>query len=470
MAAHQGRGERVVYLLLEVNLPPDFLSLMRGQLGEARAAALCDALCTTEPVVSVRFNPGKGLRYLPSLASVPWCPDACYLEERPAFTFDPQLHAGAYYVQEASSMFLGQAVQHYMSSATTVLDLCAAPGGKSTLLRALRPSGALLVCNEPVARRAQILAENMTKWGHPSTVVTQNLPVDFAPLRHVFDVIVADVPCSGEGMFRKDAEAVTEWSMQNVLMCQERQRGILADVWPALKPGGLLVYSTCTFNHLEDEDNVEWICRELGAEVMSLPCDASWGITGHYHFLPDTARGEGFFLCVLRKSDDEPLLSAPAVKERRPKPGREQPFPAALRAWVQGDFDFMVESDAAIAFPSSHASLRPLLRRHLHVLSEGVRLADLKGTAWQPSHALAVSQSLVRGTFPEAELAYDQALAYLRREAIPVDAPPGHVLVTFRGLPLGFVKNLGPRANNLYPAEWRIRSGFTTPFVLSAFL
>lgn len=434
--------------------------------------------------MSVRLNPWKGWQIHPSLSTlspassplsrhaaptpVPWCPGAYYLPERPAFTFDPQLHAGAYYVQEASSMFLAQAVGRYMSSASTVLDLCAAPGGKSTLLRALLPEGSLLVSNEPIARRAQILAENMTKWGHPSTIVTQNFPADFAPLRHLFDVIVADVPCSGEGMFRKDAEAVGEWSMQNVLMCQERQRSILADVWPALKPGGLLVYSTCTFNHFEDEDNVRWICRELGAQVLDVPCDASWGITGRYHFLPGTARGEGFFLSVLRKSADVPLQPASAAKERRPKPGREPAFPAALRSWVQGDFDFFVEADAAIAFPSAHAPLRPLLRRRLHVLAEGVRLAELRGRDWQPAHPLAMSQALVRGTFPEDELTYDEALTYLRREAVSVAAPRGYVLVTFRGLPLGFVKNLGPRANNLYPTEWRIRSGFTTPFALAA--
>ena len=463
-----------------MNLPSDFLSLMCQQLGEAPAKVLCDALCSTEPSVSVRLNPWKGVEVRAALsaasspsavsslsAPVPWCPDAYYLPERPAFTFDPQLHAGAYYVQEASSMFLAQAIIRYMSSASVVLDLCAAPGGKSTLLRTLLPDGALLVSNEPVARRAQVLAENMTKWGHPSTLVTQNFPADFSPLRHVFDVIVADVPCSGEGMFRKDAEAVGEWSMQNVLMCQERQRSILADVWPALKPGGLLVYSTCTFNRFEDEDNVDWICRELGAEVLDIPCDEAWGVTGHYHFLPGTTRGEGFFLSLLRKSDGEPLQPAAAVRERRPKPGREPAFPAALRSWVRGEFDFLVESDTAIAFPSSHALLRPLLRRHLHVLAEGVCLAELKGRDWQPAHSLAMSSALVRGTFPEAVLTYDEALAYLRREAVSVSAPRGHVLVTFRGLPLGFVKNLGSRANNLYPAEWRIRSGFTTPFVLS---
>ena len=439
---------------------------MRQQWGEARGRALCEALAGTEPSVSVRWNRGKVAACAGSDA-VPWCPDACYLPERPPFTFDPLLHAGAYYVQDASSMFLAQAVRQYVTEPCVALDLCAAPGGKSTLLRALLPEGSLLVCNEPIPKRAQVLAENMTKWGHPATVVTQNYPADFASLRHTFDLVVADVPCSGEGMFRKDEEAVSEWSIANVGMCQERQRGILADVWPALKPGGLLVYSTCTFNRMENEDNVAWIASALGAEVLPISVSASWGIVGTYHFLPGEVRGEGQFMALLRKKNttasESQNYSKKSKKLRQVKPQTT----ASIREWLGGDFEFVADTETCVALPRAHASLCADILGPLHILVQGVQVATLKGRDWQPSHALAMSQAYVRGTFPEAALDYDTALSYLRREAICVDAPCGYVLVTFRGLPLGFVKNLGSRANNLYPSEWRIRSTHTVPFTLS---
>lgn len=451
---------------------------MRGQMGDAQAQALCDALCSTEPSVSIRLNPfalHPSLFTLPtSLSPVPWCPDAYYLSERPAFTFDPLLHAGAYYVQDASSMFLAQVLSvagEFLGQHPVVLDLCAAPGGKSTLLRSLLPEGALLVCNEPIPKRAQVLAENMTKWGHPAVVVTQNYPADFTPLSGLFDMVVADVPCSGEGMFRKDEGAVSDWSLANVDLCWHRQRDILSAVWPALKPGGCLVYSTCTFNHLEDEDNVRWIARELGADVLTVPYSAEWDIqegNPGYHFYPHRVQGEGFYVALLRKHEgDSGCAALPKVRREKTSRAKSVPsLPREVKEWVTGDFDFSVEGTICTALPAVYAPLRPLLRQALRVLSEGIALAELKGRDWQPAHALAMSTALRRGLFPEAALSYEQALAYLRHEAIQVDAPRGFVLVNFRGLPLGFVKNLGPRANNLYPQEWRIRSGYTSPFCL----
>ena len=455
--------------LSAMQLPADFTALMRQQWGEEISSSLCESLSSTEPSVSVRLNRAKlaagnsDFAFQSSAERVPWCPDAYWLTSRPAFTFDPLLHAGAYYVQDASSMFLAQVVRQHVSSPSVVLDLCAAPGGKSTLLRALLPDGSLLVSNEPIAKRAQILAENITKWGHPDTAVTQNYPADFASLTSFFDFIVADVPCSGEGMFRKEEEAVRDWSMDAVRACQQRQRDILRDVWPALKPGGLLCYSTCTFNHLEDEDNVEWICRQLGAEVVPLRVDATWNVLGCHHFLPSRLRGEGFFLCLLRKISASSGVTPSAVRRSK---GVAEKVPTAVCDWVQGDYVFSACKGIVTAFPVRHAALLPSLRR-LHLLTEGVRLAEPKGRDWQPSHALALSLARRSDAFPVAELDYDTSLAYLRREAICVDAPRGYVLVAFRGLPLGFVNNLGNRANNLYPPEWRIRSGYTTAFTLA---
>ncbi len=449
-----------------MTLPSDFIQLIRQQWGEARGRALCEALADSEPSVSVRWN-RKKVSACKGSDAVPWCPDAYYLPERPPFTFDPLLHAGAYYVQDASSMFLAQAISQYVTVPCVALDLCAAPGGKSTLLRSLLPEGSLLVSNEPIPKRAQVLAENMTKWGHPATVVTQNYPADFAPLRHTFDLIVADVPCSGEGMFRKDEEAVGEWSMQNVRMCQERQRGIIADVWPSLKPGGLLIYSTCTFNRMENEDNVDWIASSLDAEVLPISVDASWGVVGTYHFLPGEVRGEGQFVAALRKKNTTASAEQNYSKQSKKLKQARSKTTASFREWLVGEFEFVADGDDCTALPSAHASLCTDILSSLHILMQGVQVATMKGRDWQPSHALAMSQAYVRGTFPEAALDYETALAYLRREAIQVDAPRGYVLVTFRDLPLGFVKNLGNRANNLYPSEWRIRSTHTVPFTLS---
>ncbi|MBR5884921.1 MAG: RsmB/NOP family class I SAM-dependent RNA methyltransferase, partial [Bacteroidaceae bacterium] len=250
----------------QIQLPADFFPLMQQQWGSQVADELCASLSTTDPSVSVRLNPAKAPVSALPYEQVPWCADGYYLPERPAFTFDPLLHAGAYYVQDASSMFLSHVVRQYVDRPVVALDLCAAPGGKSTLLHGCLPKGSLLVSNEPMRQRAQVLAENLTKWGSPYTVVSQNYPADFTSLSHLFDFIVTDVPCSGEGMFRKDEQAVSDWSLQNVDLCWRRQRDILESVWPTLKPGGLLVYSTCTFNRYEDEDNVQWIAGQLGAE------------------------------------------------------------------------------------------------------------------------------------------------------------------------------------------------------------
>ena len=287
-----------------MQLPEDFVHLMHEQYDADTADALCRALCNTEPEVSIRLNPRKGQPLILDnvrAEAVSWCPDAYYLSERPAFTFDPLLHAGAYYVQEASSMYIAELIHNSQfiihNTPVTALDLCAAPGGKSTLLAGLLPEGSVLIRNEPMPKRAQVLAENMQKWTRMAegkypvrSIVTQNYPADFAAFTDAFDLLVTDVPCSGEGMFRKDEVAVREWSLQNVDLCWHRQREILQDIWHTLKPGGLLIYSTCTFNRYEDEDNARWICDTLGGELLE-----------ERHFLPGRDRGEGFYCAAIRK-------------------------------------------------------------------------------------------------------------------------------------------------------------------------
>jgi len=398
-----------------MQMPADFEALMREQLGREEYEALAEAL-VADPVVSVRLNSRKPGGVFASAEPVPWCPEGRYLSLRPQFTLDPLLHAGCYYVQEASSMFISHLLKTHLKEAGGVrcLDLCAAPGGKSTLLLNDLPPDALLIANEPVRQRVHILRENIIKWGSPNAMVTSNYAADFQPLGPVFDLILCDAPCSGEGMFRNDPGSIGEWSLKNVELCWQRQRQIVADIWPTLRDGGLFIYSTCTYNHFEDEDNVQWMAAELGADILPLCAPPEWGIRSG-HFYPHRTRGEGFFVAVLRKHGD--------AKAKAPDPKK--------------------------------------LHRQLDILLEGTesgRVVDRKGTV-EPSQSQAMSWAEDHSRWPTVELSLEDALSYLRTEALhlPSDTPRGYVLLTYQHHPLGFCKNIGSRANNLYPAEWRIR-------------
>lgn len=460
-----------------MNLPSDFILRTRQLLGDAEFTALAEALEKDTPV-SIRMNADK-CDFVPrGSISVPWCRQGYYLSDRPSFTFDPLFHAGCYYVQEASSMFLSQALCQYVQEPVMMLDLCAAPGGKSTLARELLPEGSLLVANEVMRNRSQVLAENLIKWGNPGVIVTHNDPADFTELGPLFDVILTDVPCSGEGMFRKDEVAVQEWSIENVDICWQRQRRILRDIWPCLKTGGLLIYSTCTYNREENEDNVAWIAQELGAEVLPLKMQSDWHITGNltgmefpaYRFLPHKTTGEGLFMAVLRKTADEPAVSVRTkVNGKASKKGKggkvfALQVPKEMTAWVQGaeNYVFEVNGSEAVAFPAAYKDTYDLLKSQLRILHAGISLGELKGKDWQPSHTLAMSTVFEKNAFPTAELTYSQAIAYLRKEAVGLspEVPRGYVTLAYRGQVLGFAKNIGNRANNLYPQEWRIRSGY----------
>ncbi|WP_294476734.1 rRNA cytosine-C5-methyltransferase [uncultured Bacteroides sp.] len=472
-----------------MNLPASFIEYTRSLLGDEEYEKLADAL-QQEPPVSIRLNLEKlkvesgELRVAMQSNEVPWSSEGYYLNKRLTFTFDPLFHAGCYYVQEASSMFVEQALRQYVIGPVVMLDLCAAPGGKSTHARSLLPEGSLLVANEVIRNRSQILAENLTKWGHPDVVVTNNDPADFSALPSFFDVILTDVPCSGEGMFRKDSVAVEEWSPENVEICWQRQRRIIADIWPCLKPGGILIYSTCTYNKREDEDNVGWIQQELGAELLPLAVEEEWNITGNpmCHFFPHKTKGEGFFLAALRKPEQDDGLrstaeydsfskSANSSKKKDKKGGapssvsKESMMLAA--SWLRGECadKYVLSSQGSDiqVFSKQYLDVLAVMKQHLRILSAGVSIGEVKGKDLIPAHALAMNTSLLRkDAFATEELGYEQAISYLRKEALVLSAstPRGYVLLTYRGVPLGFVKNIGNRANNLYPQEWRIRSGY----------
>lgn len=451
-----------IVLRWNMELNTDFVERTECLFGKERYARFREAL-ENEPVTSIRYNTLK-LCADDVNAPVPWAADGRYLVNRPVFTADPLFHAGCYYVQEASSMFIEQVVKQYVHTPVRALDLCAAPGGKTTHLLSLLPGGSLLVSNEPVPQRAQVLAENVIKWGNPSAVVTRNEPADFGHLNGFYDMVVVDAPCSGEGMFRKDPGAVEQWSVSNVELCVKRQRRILADIWPALRPGGLLVYSTCTFNREENEDCVAWIADELGAAPLAVEIGDNWGITGSlagyglpvYRFLPGYTAGEGFFIAVLRKDGDTPVSP--------PRQQRWQPAPAKLKSavgeWVMEPerFDFVMQGERVVATPREHTAAMIALLQKMKVLHFALPLADVKNNKLLPLHQLAMSNAVCRDAFTTVELEREQALAYLHREAMAfAQQPLGYLLLTYKGVPVGFAKNVGNRANNLYPAEWRIR-------------
>ena len=395
-------------------LPDDFVRATEALMGRERFERYLHSFEEDTPV-SIRLNPMKaqGLTAI-SGEAVPWCRDAFYLNSRPVFTFDPLFHAGCYYVQEAASMFLDEVLRQIQQPEFDIryaLDLCAAPGGKSTLLRAALPAQAVLYSNEPMRNRASILLENVQKWGYKDHHVTNLFPKDYRKSKMKFDLILCDVPCSGEGMFRKDEATIKEWSAQNVEKCWQLQRDIVSDAWQCLNEGGILIYSTCTFNTKENEENIRWMINELGASVLPIATKPEWNIIGSllegfnepvYRFIPGITRSEGLFMCVLQKG------SKPSV---------------------------CTEQTGSL-----HGANRKFARSEpkLSLLEEN------------PLHADG----------PQVELNYNEALAYLRHEALvlPPDTPRGLVEVCFQQHPLGLVKNIGNRANNLYPKEWKIKT------------
>ncbi|MBO4417403.1 MAG: rRNA cytosine-C5-methyltransferase [Bacteroidales bacterium] len=455
--------------------PQEFIDSTRAVFGD-RAEVVLEALSAGDSVTAVRANPAKISastlrgRFAAAGEFVPWCGDAFYLDERPVFSLDPMLHAGAYYVQDPSAMFVGAVAKMVFSEfedPLKVLDLCAAPGGKSTAVAAsLRPSD-LLVSNEVIGSRASILAENMVKWGTGNAIVTNNDPKDFARLAETFDIILADVPCSGEGMFRKDAGAVAEWSLENVRLCAARQRRIVADVWDSLREGGYLIYSTCTFNSSENDDNVKWICRELGADVELLTgaLASSGAMETKYglQFAPGITRGEGQYVALLRKTAPAKTgkQSKPFTVKRASTMGSKSAKSIKCDWVLTGMTCYEVETSAGKMLKAYPSNLESEIRSHesrLKVIRSGVAVASVKGRDLVPQADLALSQAFNSETFPQVELTREQALQFLRCEAIQLpDAPKGFLTVTYEQLPIGFVKNLGSRANNLFPQSWRLR-------------
>lgn len=452
------------------SLPSGFVSNMIELLGREDVARLITALEGEAPT-SIRFNRRKPIPIdMERLGArqVPWCPRGYYLSERPVFTGDPLFHSGYYYVQEASSMLLHEVCKLLPSRSLVALDLCAAPGGKSSLLIDMLPEDSVLISNEVVGHRANILVENLWKWGNPSSIVTSAYPERLGQLRGVFDLILVDAPCSGEGMFRKDLNARAEWGEHSPRECAIRQREILTDIWDSLSSGGYLVYSTCTFNREENEEIVAFIVEELGAEVIDLEIEIDGVLRSPlssypcYRMMPYLIEGEGLFMAALRKTDRGELRKKDKGDSKKSRSKRFT-APKEVTDWLaQGDepWQWSSEEELIYAYPAEIEPLLALLsKRNIRPLSYGIPVAVAKGKGYSPHPALAYSPYLSSDAFERVEVSHSEAIAFLAKETITLSSniSAGIKLLEYRTIPLGFVKHLGNRSNNLLPTEWRIR-------------
>jgi 16S rRNA C967 or C1407 C5-methylase (RsmB/RsmF family)/NOL1/NOP2/fmu family ribosome biogenesis protein len=449
-------------------LPADFINQMKTVLTEdSELQEFVDVLSSGSPT-SIRWNKFKIASDSDNAKKVKWTERAYYLDKRPLFTADPLLHAGAYYVQEASSMFVEQALRQTVNTddSLTVLDLCAAPGGKSTLIADLINEDSLLVSNEVIRSRSEILSENIQKWGRHNAIVTQNDPSTFGKLLpDFFDVIVVDAPCSGEGMFRKMNESIGEWSLQNVQHCALRQQRILHDVWNALRPGGILIYSTCTYNKIENEDNLLKFRKECDFESLKLNIENEWNITETstenlfgYRFYPHKTEGEGFFISVLQKAG-EGERKIPNVKKTVFNKVKDT---SILENWLlkSEDVKFVEQNNLICAFPDAVRDEFIAVNSFLNIVYSGCRIAEIGRKGLIPLHSFALWHRLNKDFFISNEIGLEDAHKYLKTEQPGTEAvseKDGIQLLTYKGLGLGWIKKINNRINNYYPKEWKIR-------------
>jgi 16S rRNA C967 or C1407 C5-methylase (RsmB/RsmF family)/NOL1/NOP2/fmu family ribosome biogenesis protein len=451
-----------------LSLPAPFLQTLEGVVGFNKAAF--EAVHTSgETVTAIRVNPNKNPDQIlfEHTSPVPWCPHGQYLNARPSFTLDPNFHAGAYYVQDASSMFLWQALTQVVgdSNGLKVLDLCAAPGGKSTLLSSYFENG-LVVSNEVIKQRAAVLVENTSKWGAHNMVVTNNDPSHFQSLPQFFDVMVVDAPCSGSGLFRKDPTAMEGWSTDLVALCAQRQQRILADALPALALGGTLIYATCSYDPNEDEHIADWLVNEMGLTPQAIDINNYPGIVETaatiskapgYRFYPDQIKGEGFFIAAFKKEKNlgtvlSSFKSKDAVLEKLTNKMQEQ-LAEVLPA--NDTIATFLQSGMIKAIPAVFESSILQLASQLYIKKAGVSVGELKGKDFIPAHEYALSY-LPLDLFNRVDLDKEQALSYLRRAEFNCSGEKGWNLMRYNGLGLGWAKILPNRTNNYYPQEWRI--------------
>lgn len=445
-------------------LPTEFVEQLYDLLGTS-ATQLIDAILQDPAPISIRYNPKKSQNLTPEGEPVAWSNHGYYLESRKSFTLDPIFHAGAYYVQEASSMLVEWIVRQISKDLESpkVLDLCGAPGGKSTLLLASLPDDSLVVSNEVIRSRYPILRENLIKWGYPNKLLCNVDATAFEQVPGFFDIVLVDAPCSGEGLFRKDHGAMREWSTDNQQLCSGRQKRILASAVQALRRDGWLIYSTCTYNPRENEENIAWLQKEFNLEVIKPDIPGTWGLMdmgAGYQCFPHRVKGEGFYVACLRQKADSTFKPGKADKRNSYWQAIPQKMTQGIIPWLEKPENLHLainEKGQLRAWPATiHAAMETLLRIFPGA-EPGVAIGQLIRNDFIPAHDLIVS-TLLADSIPRYELDKATALRCLKKEPIPVpDSPKGWIVAAFEGIPIALLKNLGNRTNNYFPKEWRIR-------------
>lgn len=420
-------------------------------------SALLEALNTAAPT-ALRMHHQKSIKIAEDWKPIPWSKRGYWLAERPIFTLDPHFHAGAYYIQEAGSQFLELVLEQLnLPEEPVVLDLCAAPGGKSTLISSFLNGKGCLVANEVIHQRSRILAENLTKWGESNTIITNSDPQSFGKISSVFDVMVIDAPCSGEGMFRKDHQAREEWSEANVDLCAGRQKRIVADCWESLKPGGFLIYSTCTFNTQENEENIDWICSELGGEElqMSIPFAKKGRNNCGYYALPSELNAEGYFFAVIQKTSG----TEHELKKVRTSVVTVDKQQSRWNDWLTIPNHLVLTQfqQWSILFPEKYVLLLQHLLQVCRIVQYGTCVGEESRKGLIPSEQLIFQTHLLNDSVQRIHLNKNEALNYLKGNTFSCDGKQGYAIICFENNQLGWIKHLGNRFNNLYPKEWRIR-------------
>ncbi len=445
-----------------MHLPPEFKDQMSQLLGPEFPDFL--QAMDSPPPVSVRRHFLKSEIWSEIYEGVKWCVDGVYLPNRPVFTLDPLFHAGAYYVQEASSMLISHALRQINpdTPAPNVLDLCGAPGGKSTLLASELPPDRFLVCNEAIVARHPVLKYNLAKWGMAGVHSSQADSRDYAALADYFDLVLVDAPCSGEGLFRKDRRAMEEWSPAQVHFCASRQRRILGQAAGLVKPGGYFIYSTCTYNSTENQDNARWLATELGFDFIPLETPAEWGVTSGdwgLQCFPHKVRGEGFFLACFRRKPAQRRQRAGNPKSWKNWTRAPKAVKTDLINWISpsGEMDFIQSPDGEIrAILSREAEQTMELEGRIKRFLPGQAIGVFKGKDFIPAPELALNTA-ISVNLPVVALSKEQALRFLKKEPFEcVSCPGGWFGVQYNGLTLGWAKGLKDRVNNYYPKEWRI--------------
>lgn len=442
-------------------LPAEFCARIENDWPQGNE--LLAALEGSTPI-AIRLHGLKKSEVFAEEKEIPWNKLGRFLAQRPSFTLDPLFHAGAYYPQEAGSMFIDWVVnQLILPEDPILLDLCAAPGGKSTILLDFLQGKGMLVANEIIRNRSYVLRDNISKWGYSNAIVTNNSVEDFHRFKSTFDCILVDAPCSGEGMFRKDPNSRVEWSVENLGICETRQQNILSHCADLVSDGGYIIYSTCTFNRGENEHQLQDFVTHNSFEIVQLNVDDSWGLTRDnlgfgYYALPSKMETEGFYFALLKKVGEQRSKK----QEKKVKLKKKKAVKSAESMSIDlpspnfHEYVQFVKNDFIYGFPGSNHVLAHEVLEQLTIVKWGVRIGtSIKGKLL-PDHELAMSLDLNQG-FPRVELTKSEALYFLKGETFSLAAPKGWVIVTHQGLPLGWIKSMGNRFNNYYPKELRIR-------------